>query len=388
MDVSTLFFVEASLLFLFSLTMIVNSIGQPLQGGNYWFAASNFCGAMGLFLHSAFPHSSTFVSVILANFLLFIELSILNKAIAEFVGHGRKLWLGFLFLAFAMTAGTAFVSFEPTLLQIGPFVAAVTISTASCSAILLFRYATDGLKVPQFIMGTLFSLYAVNNTLRILHVWSMPHYRFYYIWLDRTAIAVVSFGYLLMTTTRLRNELKKQASTDHLTGTLNRRAIEHQTLQLVRRKRARAQCISVLMLDLDYFKEINDTYGHYAGDLALRGVADCLRETMRAEDLIARLGGDEFLVVMSGTSQAEAEVAADRLCASLAGLRIPSDSGVFGVQASIGVSSLDSHDFQLEDLMKLSDRALYAAKSKARRAAKDICKVASLELDALVATTR
>jgi diguanylate cyclase (GGDEF)-like protein len=387
-DVTTLFFVEASLLFLFGLTMIVNSIGRPSQESNYWFAASNFCGALGLFLHSAIPHASAFITVVLADFLLFVELSILNKAIAEFVGHGRKLWLGFLCLSFAMTAAIAFNSMpDPSPLRIGPFVSAVTISTAMCSAILLFGYSTTGLKVPQFVMGTLFSLYAANNIFRLFQVWSLSHYRFYYIWLDRTVIAVLSFGYLLMTAARLRNKLEKQANTDHLTGTLNRRAIEHQTLQLVTRKRTRAQCISVLMLDLDYFKEVNDTYGHYAGDLALRGVADCLRETMRAGDLIARLGGDEFLVVMSGTSREDAEIAADRLSARLVGLRIRSDSGDFGVQASIGIISLDSHNFQLEDLMKLSDRALYAAKSKVHSEAKDVCKVASPELAPRVLTT-
>src|ERR1700684_491630 len=78
-DVTTLFFVEASLLFLFSLTMVVNSVGQSGQRGNYWFAASNFCGGVGLFLASAYPMAPFLSIVVLANLLLFLELTFINK---------------------------------------------------------------------------------------------------------------------------------------------------------------------------------------------------------------------------------------------------------------------------------------------------------------------
>ena len=99
MDVPTLFFVEASLLFLFSLTMVVNSIGQPGQGCNYWFAASNFCGAVSLLLDAIYPVVPSFSLVILANFLFFLELTLINKALAEFLGRGRTVWLYLLALS-------------------------------------------------------------------------------------------------------------------------------------------------------------------------------------------------------------------------------------------------------------------------------------------------
>src|ERR1035438_2686393 len=102
-----------------------------------------------------------------------------------------------------------------------------------------------------------------------------------------------------MTNARLRASLEHLAGTDALTGTLNRRAIERQTERVFNPSRRRNDSVAVLMLDIDRFKEINDSYGHLAGDLALCAVADCLRDTMRAGDLIARLGGDEFLVIRS-----------------------------------------------------------------------------------------
>jgi diguanylate cyclase (GGDEF)-like protein len=215
-------------------------------------------------------------------------------------------------------------------------------------------------------MGTLLSLYATTNTIRLLAIRSFPRQIFYHIWLDRTIIAGLSFGFLLMTA-RLRNRLEQLAGTDALTGTLNRRSIERETERLFNRSRQRNNSIGALMLDVDSFKQINDTHGHHAGDLALCALADCLRHTTRTGDLIARLGGDEFLVIMPNTNSALAELAANRIHAHLAGLRVTCDTGEFGVQASIGIASIDNGRLSLEDLVKLGDRALYAAKATNRR---------------------
>jgi diguanylate cyclase (GGDEF)-like protein len=208
-------------------------------------------------------------------------------------------------------------------------------------------------------MGTLFTLYCLHNVYGLVVYIMQPRLRFYHIWIDRTIIAGLSFGYLLMSSARLRNKFENQANTDHLTGALNRRAMEREAQKL---KTRRPQCVAGLMLDLDDFKGINDTHGHYAGDLALRALADCLRETMRTGDLVARLGGDEFLVIMAGTNSEEAEIAATRLHRRIDAIRVPSELGPFAIHASIGVTSFDHQEFRLEDLIRMGDRALYAAK--------------------------
>lgn len=366
MDVPTLFFVEASLLFLFGLTMVVNSIGQSGQRGNYWFAASNFCGALGLGMHSVVPPSSWFFAIGLANLLLFLELSFLNKAVAEFVEHGRNLWLGLIALSIVVSLLTILaVHQHPNPDLVTRLISIITVSTAVSSAVLLFRFPSPGSRVPAFVMGTLFSLYAANNFIRSFT--GYKSHRFYHIWLDRTIIAGLCFGYLWMTAARLRNNLEQLAGTDALTGTLNRRAIERETQRAVQRRSQNHPCTSALMLDVDYFKEINDKHGHHAGDLALQAIANCLRTTMRTGDLIARLGGDEFLVIMPGTNAEMATLAADRLHDNLADLRIATETGEFSIRASIGVTSIQGSTLHLEDLMKLGDRALYAAKATTRR---------------------
>ena len=347
--------------------MVVNSIGQLGQGANYWFAASNFCGGVSLVLHSL-PPRDVFLTIIISNLLLFVELCLLNKAIAEFVEHGRHLWLGLLGLSVVATIVTFYVvrqGSNPGLIM--EFISVIAISTATCSAVLLFRYPPRGSKIPTFVMGTLFSLYLANNLVR--SVAGYVPLRFYHIWLDRTTIAGLSFGFLWMTAAQLRNSLEQLAGTDALTGTFNRRAVERATARVFNRSRERNESISALMLDIDWFKQINDGYGHHAGDLALCAVADCLRSTMRATDLVARLGGDEFLVIMPNTDADAAQLAADRIHTNLAGLRVSCDTGAFGLRASIGITSIDGGNLNLEDLLKSGDRALYVAKATSHREA-------------------
>jgi len=367
-DFPTLFFVEASLLFLFSLTMLASSIGQSVRSGNYWFAAANFSGGSGLLLHCIFPHSPALIIVVLANFLLFVELSLMNKAIAEFVGRGRNVWLYLLALSVLMTVATTRYTLWPEdhTLRIA-FISVVAIATAVSSATLLFRSLRDGTKTSTIVMGLLFCLYATTNTVRLFYVWRFPHQNFYHIWLDRTTIAGLAFSFLWMTNARLRASLEQLAGTDALTGTLNRRAVERETVRVFSRSRERNDSIAALMLDIDRFKQINDGYGHIAGDLALCAVADCLRSTMRAADLIARLGGDEFLVIMPNTDTDAAQLAADRIQTQLAGLRVTCDTGEFSLRASIGITSIDGGNLTLEDLLRLGDRALYVAKATSRR---------------------
>lgn len=367
MDVLTLFFVEASILFLFSLTMLAGSIGRSGKSGSYWFAASNFCGGVGLLLH-CYSSGPVLVIVVLANLFTFVELTLLTKAIAEFVSLGRHVWLYLLALSVLMTVATVRYTLWPENhnLRIA-FISVVAIATATSSATLLFRSLRDGAKVSTAVMGTLFSMYATTNTIRLFNVWRFPHQSFYHIWLDRTTIAALSFGFIWMTTTRLRDSLERLADTDALTGALNRRAVERETARVFNRNCERNNSIAALMLDIDRFKEINDGYGHQAGDLALCTVADCLRSTMRAGDLIARLGGDEFLVIMPDTDADAAQLAANRIQTQLARLRVSGDTGEFGLCVSIGITSIDGDDLTLQDLLKLGDRALYAAKAISRR---------------------
>ncbi len=163
----------------------------------------------------------------------------------------------------------------------------------------------------------------------------------------------------------LSAELESIARTDPLTGLANRRGIEEDLSRMFARTRRRAEPVGVLMVDLDRFKEVNDRFGHEAGDRVLVAVADCMRDVLRVEDVYGRVGGDEFLVVMADAGESDARAAAARLEARAAAVDLTDLDLDNGVPMSIGVAS-GVHTTP-EDLMRAADAELYRVKG-ARRA--------------------
>jgi diguanylate cyclase (GGDEF)-like protein len=163
----------------------------------------------------------------------------------------------------------------------------------------------------------------------------------------------------------LSAELESIARTDPLTGLSNRRGIEEDLAREFARARRRAQPLTVLMVDLDRFKEVNDRYGHEAGDRVLVALADCMRAALRAEDVYGRVGGDEFVAVLdAGEVAGRAAAARLEACAAQAEL---ADIGLGeGIPLSIGIAS--GVHTSPEDLMRAADAELYRVKG-ARRAA-------------------
>jgi two-component system, cell cycle response regulator len=170
---------------------------------------------------------------------------------------------------------------------------------------------------------------------------------------------------------RLRDSVQltmEMAVTDSLTGLHNRRYMERHLATLVQQATAREKPLSVLVLDIDYFKRINDTYGHVAGDDVLREFARRMRKAVRAVDLSCRMGGEEFVVAMPDTDAALAMLVGERIRQKIAGERFAiADSDVsIAVTVSIGICSLSSPDDTANALIKRADRALYLAKRDGR----------------------
>lgn len=166
---------------------------------------------------------------------------------------------------------------------------------------------------------------------------------------------------------QLRQELEHQATTDMLTGLKNRRYFwEHATVELRRSRRQHFE-LSFALLDIDYFKSINDSFGHPAGDEVLRRVAQhCLAHT-REEDILARIGGEEFCLLLPNTGCNEARILAERIRKAIVDLKIEGDwEGKISVSLSIGIASLLPTDESLDDLYKRADRAIYHAKAQGR----------------------
>ena len=158
------------------------------------------------------------------------------------------------------------------------------------------------------------------------------------------------------------DSLERLASADPLTGLANRRGGEKDIAAEISRARRQNTALSCVLLDIDHFKDVNDTFGHQAGDYVLREISALLRRTVRAYDILVRWGGEEFLVVLPGVEQEQALKLAERIRAAIENLPL---AGIGGVTASVGVASLGT-DFSFEAMFAAADRRLYSAKSSGR----------------------
>jgi diguanylate cyclase (GGDEF)-like protein len=156
-------------------------------------------------------------------------------------------------------------------------------------------------------------------------------------------------------------ELRLQAGQDPLTGLKNRRRFEEDLRTELARSRRERTAGALLMLDLDNFKQVNDTLGHPMGDRTIAAIADVLRERMRATDVVARLGGDEFAVVLPRCELDEAEEIAASLAAAIR-LQAPPAEAAPPVSASIGIATFGPHSDDYDTVFSAADNAMYEAK--------------------------
>jgi diguanylate cyclase (GGDEF)-like protein len=167
---------------------------------------------------------------------------------------------------------------------------------------------------------------------------------------------------------RLFEETRQLAITDPLTGLANHRQFYDQLSREIRRATRYRRPLTLLMLDLDYFKAFNDRYGHLAGDQALRETADVLRQNARSVDLLARYGGEEFAIILPETDLVRAASHAERIRSAVASHIFHSqETGLaHQVTVSIGVAALTSATHKIEDLVHDADQAMYRAKAGGR----------------------
>ena len=165
------------------------------------------------------------------------------------------------------------------------------------------------------------------------------------------------------------DELQARARMDALTGIFNRRYLLELGHLEIERSKPGGRPVSAVLLDIDHFKEVNDTYGHSAGDLVLKGVVKTCAGALRSRDLFGRWGGEEFAVILPGAPPDGAVAVAERMRQSVAGSPVPLDnSTAVGVTVSFGVAGVEAagEDTSLEKLLEAADQALYRAKNSGR----------------------
>jgi diguanylate cyclase (GGDEF)-like protein len=182
-----------------------------------------------------------------------------------------------------------------------------------------------------------------------------------------TAVAAAVRSVRLLDSLALRSsELLHLATTDVLTGVSNRRHFVDILEQEFARARRYDLPLAILSFDLDFFKRINDGYGHAVGDQALISFAQVAQRGLREMDLLGRLGGEEFAILLPNTLATDALAVAERVREGVAEISIPTDNGTLKFTTSVGVTEMQSIDSSIDDLLLRADNALYEAKAAGR----------------------
>jgi|GEM_PF-2163836 len=180
------------------------------------------------------------------------------------------------------------------------------------------------------------------------------------------AIIAINMGMILLISSKKNLELKQLATVDSLTGALNRRSFFEQARNVLSAARRQELPLSLVMLDLDYFKAVNDRHGHMVGDQLLEHFSDLCRNNLREEDLFARYGGEEFILLLPGSDQHQTYLVMERIrhLISIHPLSLGHENLEYSV--SIGVSRMSFNAFELDQLVDEADKALYRAKQTGR----------------------
>jgi diguanylate cyclase (GGDEF)-like protein len=161
-------------------------------------------------------------------------------------------------------------------------------------------------------------------------------------------------------------QLGELATTDPLTGLSNRRAFERAIETEYNRFRRHNTLFSVASMDIDFFKKINDTHGHSAGDMVLVKFAQLLKSQLRAYDFSARVGGEEFSLIFPNTELDDAIIVCDKLSDAIREIELFNDTGTIRCTASFGVTTVNSNFSDIDDMLNFADQLLYDAKDQGR----------------------
>jgi diguanylate cyclase (GGDEF)-like protein len=376
LDIHTLHIEHAVFLALYTLLTVANSwLYKGMKGVN-WFCSYSFfvlLGAVGVALRGRIPDP---VSILAATVCVSTGYACLYFCISDFFGRrGKEDYLQIIILLLIAAAMVQYGVVAPDTSKRLLIYSVLLLFQQLQTAILLFRNPNPDIRIPASSMAIMMFGFVLSNLLRAIGISMHGAPQNYLeagdflVWVLIINICLqggVMIAYVWMTAAMLRGKLEVQAATDPLTGALNRRGIEVAAEQRILSCRKDRQPLSAMVIDLDDFKRINDTFGHHCGDATLIAVAACLQRGMRSRDLLARIGGDEFAVLLPNTPHAEALEITERLRASIAGTEIIYGQIRTRVTASFGLAQLQSDDLSWEQLFLNCDKILYDEKRSQR----------------------
>ena len=327
------------------------------------------CVAMvaGAFLFTSRNALSPLLTVVLANTLIVGGIALMHVSLRRFSGRraGYRYAVGLLLVvAMALLWLTVVADDYRGRLQ---FVTSVNMLLFGLSALLLFRMKKQGFA--ERFTGSLFAAEALVSLGRFYfavtdqgsdNYWkddSLVH--MFYLASFSIALVGLSFGFMLMVTTRVQEKLEYAASHDDLSGAYTRATFFRMMASEVQRARRQRRPLSLLLIDIDDFKRINDRHGHPVGDAVIRTFATVTASELRGHDLLCRYGGEEFALLLPDTALDEATAVAERVRARFSEAAF---DGMPAFTVSLGVQAAEQGALEVAQMVEGADRALYIAK--------------------------
>jgi diguanylate cyclase (GGDEF)-like protein len=240
----------------------------------------------------------------------------------------------------------------------------------------LFIGSEHPLKIAYGFTGMSFAILVMVLLIRAMVIWSTPSgtYGLYEniplnslsFFIGNIVQLCVTCGFILMLNYRLIADIQKTASRDVLTGAFSRRRLEEEADRQWAHCSRTGDTLAIMMIDVDYFKSVNDTYGHPAGDEVLRRLALVAQSSIRADDFLARYGGEEFCILLPSTTEEDALLLAERLRGIYAAATIEFGGNSMKSTISIGVADSTHAGLEFSSLVTAADQALYRAKQEGR----------------------
>jgi len=332
------------------------------------------CAICGVLLIALRPQLAPLFSIVVANYVFFAGVTFLYLAVTEILGIPRRLLPAI--IVFCILSLPLFIAFTyPRTFPLGRLEihCGIVALILSASAILLLRHGRGGLLYPARAAATMLgtsaavhllwgivAFYDPPRPLLVMHPDAL-NAAFSYLAMILGLGNLVSLAWLSFCVHR--QDLQTIAQTDSLTGLLNRGAFEACLRRELTRCRTHGQIVGLMLVDLDFFKQVNDEHGHLAGDDVLRRISKSLRSGIRPSDVLARYGGEEFVILLHGAGTVQAEEVAERLRADIADLvNLPGD---IRLTASFGVAVSQPED-SVSSLVVRADEALYRSKRDGR----------------------
>ena len=328
---------------------------------------ANLCVAVGLMLRLFAEWLPDFLTIILSNTLVLAGTGLFYIALSQFTGFSYSTTFIIGVIAIVLSFLLYFTYWVD---DIGKRV--ITLSLGSITIVLvliiqLLRTRKTSLRFSANLMLVFFLVYGIFLIIRTIIITLNPPQGASSLTPAQSATYLIAFalsffwsmGFILMVSQRLRNDLMEVATIDVLTRIPNRRATQGFLEKEISRLQRNQSEFSVLLIDIDNFKQVNDRWGHAAGDYVLVKIAGIFQSIIRKHDWVGRWGGEEFLIILPG--RCDVVYLAERVRGEIANSEFSHGATSFGITVSIGVACAKQAD-QIDQILKNADEALYMAK--------------------------